>query len=112
MKKGENKKVKRDEWKPQSKMQLKHKINGRDVFVAKFKAVKKYDFDEVVKFVKKMRKNLKGKTTKTIQIGFELSNNQYYSSKMTDINDKLDIDDYRNLYDNNFNLLGFSIFLS
>lgn len=105
-------KVARNEWKPVSKMQLKHKINGRDVFVAKFKSRKTYDFDEVVKFVKKMRKNLKGGISKTIQIGFELSNNQFYSSKMTDINDKLDIDDYRNLYDNDYNLLGFSIFIS
>ena len=106
------KKVARNEWKPVSKMQLKHKINNRNVFVAKFKSRKTYDFDEVVKFVKKMRKNLKGGISKAIQIGFELSNNQFYSSKMTDINDKLEIGDFRNLYVGHHNLIGFSIFLS
>ena len=67
-KKNENSKVRRDAWSPVSKMQLKHKINGRSVFVAKFKPLKTYNYDEVVDFVKGMRKNLAGSDVKTIQI--------------------------------------------
>jgi hypothetical protein len=59
-----------------------------------------------------MRKNLAGGDVKTIQIGFELSNHQFYSGKMTDITDELDVSDYRNLYDSNYDLMGFSIYLS
>jgi hypothetical protein len=111
-KKTQNTKVKRDEWTPTNKMQLKHKIQGRSVFVAKFKPLKTFEFDEVVNFVKGMRKNLMGGDVKTIQIGFELSNNQFYSGKMTNIDDDLDVNDYRNLYDGEYQLLGFSIYLS
>ena len=110
--KTQNTKVRRDEWTPTNKMQLKHKIQGRSVFVAKFKPLKTFEFDEVVNFVKGMRKNLMGGDVKTIQIGFELSNNQFYSGKMTNINDDLDVNDYRNLYDGDYQLLGFSIYLS
>ena len=110
--KTQNTKVRRDEWTPTNKMQLKHKIQGRSVFVAKFKPLKTFEFDEVVNFVKGMRKNLMGGDVKTIQIGFELSNNQFYSGKMTNIDDDLDVNDYRNLYDGEYQLLGFSIYLS
>jgi len=110
--KTQNSKVRRDEWTPTNKMQLKHKIQGRSVFVAKFKPLKTFEFDEVVNFVKGMRKNLMGGDVKTIQIGFELSNNQFYSGKMTNIDDDLDVNDYRNLYDGEYQLLGFSIYLS
>ena len=108
----QNTKVKRDEWTPTNKMQLKHKIQGRSVFVAKFKPLKTFEFDEVINFVKGMRKNLMGGDVKTIQVGFELSNNQFYSGKMTNIDDDLDVNDYRNLYDGDYQLLGFSIYLS
>ena len=111
-KKNENSKVRRDAWSPVSKMQLKHKINGRSVFVAKFKPLKTYNYDEVVDFVKGMRKNLAGSDVKTIQIGFELSNNQHYSGRMTNIDDDIDVQDFRNLYDGDYALLGFSIYLS
>ena len=107
-----NTKVKRDEWKPTNKLQLKHKIQGRNVFVAKFKPIKKYSYDDVVKFVKGMRKNLMGGEIKTIQIGFELSNKQFYSGRMTNIDDEIDMQDYRNLYDGDYELLGFSIYLT
>ena len=110
--KSQNTKVKRDAWTPVSKLQLKHKINGRSVFVAKFKPLKTFDFNEVVEFAKGMRKNLAGGDVKTIQIGFELSNHQFYSGKMTDITDELDVSDYRNLYDGNYDLMSFSIYLS
>jgi len=93
-------------------MQLKHKINGRSVFVAKFKPLKTFNYNEVVDFVKGMRKNLAGGEVKTIQIGFELSNNQFYSGKMTNIDEDLDVSDYRNLYDGDYELTGFSIYLS
>jgi hypothetical protein len=53
-----------------------------------------------------------GGDVKTIQVGFELSNNQFYSGKMTNIDDNLDVNDYRNLYDGEYELLGFSIYLS
>ena len=111
-KKNENTKVKRDMWQPTQKLQLKHKINGRSVFVAKFKPLKTFNFNEVVEFAKGMRKNLAGGEVKTIQIGFELSNNQHYSGRMTNIDEDLDISDYRNLYDGAYELTGFSIYLS
>ena len=111
-KKNENTKVKRDMWQPTQKLQLKHKINGRSVFVAKFKPLKTFNFNEVVEFAKGMRKNLAGGEVKTIQIGFELSNNQHYSGRMTNIDEDLDIQDYRNLYDGAYTLSGFSIYLS
>ena len=111
-KKNENTKVKRDMWTPTQKLQLKHKINGRSVFVAKFKPLKTFNFNEVVEFAKGMRKNLAGGDVKTIQIGFELSNNQHYSGRMTNIDEDLDISDYRNLYDGAYELTGFSIYLS
>ena len=111
-KKNENTKVKRDMWTPTQKLQLKHKINGRSVFVAKFKPLKTFNFNEVVEFAKGMRKNLAGGEVKTIQIGFELSNNQHYSGRMTNIDEDLDIQDYRNLYDGAYTLSGFSIYLS
>ena len=111
-KKNENTKVKRDMWQPTQKLQLKHKINGRSVFVAKFKPLKTFNFNEVVEFAKGMRKNLAGGDVKTIQIGFELSNNQHYSGRMTNIDEDLDIQDYRNLYDGAYTLSGFSIYLS
>ena len=111
-KKNENTKVKRDMWTPTQKLQLKHKINGRSVFVAKFKPLKTFNFNEVVEFAKGMRKNLAGGDVKTIQIGFELSNNQHYSGRMTNIDEDLDIRDYRNLYDGAYELTGFSIYLS
>ncbi len=111
--KNENTKVRRDAWSPGSKMQLKHKINGRSVFVAKFKQLKTYNFDEVVDFVKCMRKNLAGSDVKTIQIGFELSNNQHYSGKMiANIDEDIDVQDFRNLYNGDYALLGCSICLS
>ena len=72
----QNTKVKRDAWTPTQKLQLKHNINGRSVFVAKFKPLKTFNFIEVVEFAKGMRKNLAGGEVKTIQIGFELSNHQ------------------------------------
>ena len=56
--------------------------------------------------------NLAGGEVKTIQIGFELSNNQHYSGRMTNIDEDLDIQDYRNLYDGAYTLSGFSIYLS
>ena len=108
----QNTKVKRDMWTPTQKLQLKHKINGRSVFVAKFKPLKTFNFNEVVEFAKGMRKNLAGGEVKTIQIGFELSNNQHYSGRMTNIDEDLDISDYRNLYDGAYTLNGFSIYLS
>ena len=108
----QNTKVKRDAWTPTQKLQLKHKINGRSVFVAKFKPLKTFNFNEVVEFAKGMRKNLAGGEVKTIQIGFELSNNQHYSGRMTNIDEDLDIQDYRNLYDGAYTLSGFSIYLS
>ena len=59
-----------------------------------------------------MRKNLAGSDVKTIQVGFELSNNQHYSGRMTNIDDDIDVQDFRNLYDGDYALLGFSIYLS
>ena len=105
----QNTKVKRDMWTPTQKLQLKHKINGRSVFVAKFKPLKTFNFNEVVEFAKGMRKNLAGGEVKTV---FELSNNQHYSGRMTNIDEDLDISDYRNLYDGAYELTGFSIYLS
>lgn len=107
-----NRKIKRNEWRPVSKLHLKHKIQGRNVFVAKFKAIQRYEYKDVSYFVEKMHNNLKNTVVKTIQISFELNNNQFYSSKVTNIDEELILQDFRNLYLGNNILLGFSIFLT
>jgi len=50
--------VNRNEWVPVSRQQLKHKIHGRSVYAAKFKANKHYDLNDIKKFAEKTRLKL------------------------------------------------------
>lgn len=107
-----------NQWRPVRKLQMGHKINGRDVLMVNFKPTKEYAYTEVVDFVKKMQNQLiKEGNINTIQVGFELSskahlNAKHVSSKMTDIDVDIEIQDPRNLYDGNYKISGFTIYLS
>jgi hypothetical protein len=103
----------RDEWKPIQKMTMPHKIGGSNVLMAKFKPNKIFGFDEVVSFAKKMRTQLMPDgVVQTMQISIELSKGKHYSSKMKNIDEEIDIQDYRDMYDDQGGILGFSILLT
>ena len=107
-----------NQWRPVRKLQMGHKINGRDVLMVQFKPVKEYAYSEVVDFVNKMQKQLiKEGNINTIQVGFELSskahlNAKHVSSKTTDIDIDIEIRDPRNMYEGNYKISGFTIYLS
>ena len=103
----------RDEWKPIKKMQMPHKIGGRQVLMAVFKPDKTFEFDGVKEFADKMRRQLiPDGVVQTMQISIELSKGRHYSSKMTNIDEVIDIQDYRDLYDDPGDIVGFTILLS
>ena len=107
-----------NQWRPVRKLQMAHKINGRDVLMVNFKPTKEYAYGEVVDFVKKMQNQLKQEgNVNTIQVGFELSskahlNAKHVSSKMTDIDVDIEIQDPKNLYEGSYKISGFTIYLS
>lgn len=102
-----------DEWKPIKKMQMPHKIGGRQVLMAVFKPTKTFEFDSVKGFADKMRRQLiPDGAVQTMQISIELSKGRHYSSKMTNIEDDIFIQDYKDMYDDPGGIVGFTIFLS
>lgn len=114
MKKEKEREIKvRDQWKPIKKMQMPHKIGGRQVLMAVFKPDKTFEFDGIKNFADKMRRQLiPDGVVQTMQISLELSKGRHYSSKMTNIDEEIDIQDYRDLYDDPGNIVGFTILLS
>ena len=113
-KKTERKTRSRDEYEPIFKSQLKHKIQGRNVFLAKFRANKMYSFDKIKSFVQDMQEKLReSHEVHTIQLAYELDTHEYYCSKMTDINDELQFSDPLNAYSaEDSNIVGFTLYLS
>lgn len=107
--------VRRDEWVPVSRQQLKHKIRGRSVYAAKFLAKKNFDLDDIRKFAEKTQQKLaRSQTVENIQITYHYANNKHRGNIMKPIDEDLDLVDYRNEYDETEygEITGFTILLS
>ena len=104
----------RDEYEPIFKTQLKHRIKGRNVFLAKFRANKHYSFDKIKSFVQDMQDKLReSDEVHTIQLGIELDSREHYCTKMSDINDEIGFSDPLNAYSaEDSNIIGFTLYLS
>ena len=104
----------RDEYEPVRKAQLQHKIKGRNVFFAQFKANKIYQYDKIKTFVQEMQAKFReSNEVKTIQLRVELKTQEQYSTKVFDINDEILYQDPTNLYTAEDNdITGFTILIS
>ena len=113
-KRAEKKTRTRDEYEPVRKAQLQHKIKGRNVFFAQFKANKIYQYDKIKTFVQEMQAKFReSNEVKTIQLRVELKTQEQYSTKVFDINDEILYQDPTNLYTAEDNdITGFTILIS
>ena len=102
------------EWIPVSRQQLGHRIKGRSVYAAKFKAKKYFDFDDIKKFAEKTRLKLaQSQTVQTMQITYQYSDQSTRGNRMLSIDEELDLEDYRNRYGgDDSDIIGFTILLS
>ena len=99
-------------WVPVSRQQLKHKIHGRSVYAAKFKARKYYDFDDIRQFAEKTRLKM-SQHAHNIQITYQYKCGKTYGNKMTAIDEPIDMEDYRHSYNEDYGeIIGFTILLS
>ena len=102
------------EWIPVSRQQLSHRIKGRSVYAAKFKAKKYFDLDDIKKFAEKTRLKLaQSQTVQTMQITYQYSDQSTRGNRMLSIDEELDLEDYRNRYGgDDSDITGFTILLS
>ena len=103
----------RKEYQIHRKIMLPHTINKRSVFMTQFKG-QRYELDEIKEFVRKLKGAFQNSgQVKNIQIGFGFDSGKHYSNRWTDIENDLDIRDFRGLYsDDDSTITSFTIFIS
>ena len=103
----------RKEYQIHRKIMLPHTINKRSVFMTQFKG-QRYELDEIKEFVTKLKGAFQNSgQVKNIQIGFGFDSGKHYSNRWTDIENDLDIRDFRGLYsDDDSTITSFTIFIS
>ena len=103
----------RKEYQIHRKIMLPHTINKGSVFMTQIKG-QRYELDEIKEFVTKLKGAFQNSgQVKNIQIGFGFDSGKHYSNRWTDIENDLDIRDFRGLYsDDDSTITSFTIFIS
>ena len=105
--------TKNSDYTPYKRKQLGYKQNGRQVYVAMYKAKRIYHFDEIKRHVRALKeKIMETGTVQRIGIGYKLSSNQHFGGSMQNIEDALEFTDYRYKYNDYSDIVEFYIYLN